>query len=229
MEAPSNGGFPFCLYCAFPFHVVATVIKAVLFDFDGVLTTDTSGSQTTVRRLAQEFGASEQTVWEALCPFNDDLLLGRTTHSAVWPAVCSALGVSLDIGALERAFASTPINEPMVRLAKALRAGGSRLGVVTDNKADRIDYLVAHWGLADLFDCIAVSAKVGSDKGNGKIFWHALRALAVAPGEALFIDNSQRNVEAARALGIHAVLHCDERNDVPALSRRLWREYGLPV
>lgn len=42
----------------------------------------------------------------------------------------------------------------------------------------------------------------------------------MAPNESIFIDNSEDNLVAARALGMHVVFH-DEKNDIASLVRQL--------
>lgn len=192
------------------------MIKAICFDFDGVLTTDKSGSLTTLRSLSRQTGIAEDVLWEALRPFNDDLLLGRTTHARIWPQVGARLGHPLPMAALEIAFQDTPMNRPMLALARALRAQYA-VGIITDNKADRMDFLCRQHGLANSFDPIVVSAEVGSGKDQPAIFAHALERLGVQAGECLFIDNTLKNLAAPAALGIKTLHFDDGRNDVEAL------------
>ncbi|MDR2515045.1 MAG: hypothetical protein LBD02_07570 [Christensenellaceae bacterium] len=54
-----------------------------MFDFDGVLTTDATGSQSICTALAGLSGLPFERVLVAYCPFNGDLLLGKTTHGAI--------------------------------------------------------------------------------------------------------------------------------------------------
>ena len=61
------------------------MIRAICFDFDGVLTTERSGSLSTLRSLSRHSGIGEERLWEAIGVFNEDLLFGRTTHAAIWP------------------------------------------------------------------------------------------------------------------------------------------------
>ena len=97
------------------------MIKAVFFDFDGVLTRDKTGSLTTLRYLSQATGIPIQNLSGAFMPYNNDLNLGRTTHKEIWPGLCSALDVQIEIPLLRDAFASTPINSEMLELAHKLR------------------------------------------------------------------------------------------------------------
>lgn len=205
------------------------MIKAVLFDFDGVLTTDKTGSVTTLRYLSAKTGIGEQELWGAFAMFNDDLLHGRSTHAEVWPSLCSTLGRELDIALLAEAFESTPANREMFDLARALKSGGYSTGIVTDNKQDRIDRLKACLGLEALFSPIVVSAECGCGKNDRAIFDHALERLGVRPDQAVFIDNSRRNLVAANAIGMKTIHFDDEANDVHGLVRTLEREHGITV
>jgi epoxide hydrolase-like predicted phosphatase len=61
------------------------------------------------------------------------------------------------------------------------------------------------WHIADCFDVIVISALVGMMKPDPAIYRLTLNQLQVAPQEAVFIDDMRENVEAAAALGIHAI------------------------
>lgn len=95
------------------------------------------------------------------------------------------------------------------------------MGIITDNKKDRIDHLKEYQGLVSVFDPIVVSAEVGSDKESTEIFLHALRCAGVGPKEAVFIDNNRVNLAAPNALGIKTIFHDDEKNDIEDLLRSL--------
>ena len=62
---------------------------------------------------------------------------------------------------------------------------------------------------------------MGGSKQGEEIFLQALSRAQAAPGECVFIDNSESNLVMARRLGMHAIFHDDEGNDIPALTRRL--------
>jgi len=156
---------------------------------------------------------------------NDDLTLGKTTHLQIWGEICSALGQDLDIGLLREAFESTPLNTGMLALARELKRK-NLVGIITDNKKDRIDHLRQYQGLESLFSPIVVSAEIGADKKSDEIFLHALRIAGVGAEEAVFIDNSKDNLVAPGALGIRTVFHDDERNDIEALTETL-KSFGL--
>ncbi|KVV22570.1 haloacid dehalogenase [Burkholderia cepacia] len=202
------------------------MIKAIFFDYDGVLTTDKTGSVTTIRYLSERSGVERDIISKAFARHNADLLFGKTTHEAIWRAVCESVGHDLDFGWLELAFLGTPANTRMFDLARRLKPFYA-LGIITDNKKDRIDCLRKAQRLDDLFDPIVVSAERGSGKEGAAVFEYALGCLGVKPEEAIFIDNTADNLIAPRQLGMHAILHDDGRNDVDALIATLTTEFDL--
>ncbi|MBX3623751.1 MAG: haloacid dehalogenase [Rhizobacter sp.] len=203
------------------------MIRAVFFDYDGVLTRDKTGSLTTCRSLAQQAGLLFEAVHAALRPYNEALTLGRTTHEAIWPAVCEALGRDIPISALRIAFESTPLDEAVMSLAKRLTMR-HRVGLITDNKRDRLDHLRAFQQLDAVFDPILVSSVFGSGKEGMAIFERALACVALPPEAAVFIDNHRDNLLAPAALGMHTLHFDDGRRDVKALVAEL-QQLGVVV
>lgn len=195
-------------------------IRAVLFDFDGVLTTDKTGSLTTARYLSQRTGIDLQRVQSALRVFNHDLTLGRTTHAKVWQELCLLLGQTVPLGLLEEAFKSTPLSERMMNTARALRPRYA-IGIVTDNKKDRLDALKRLHDLPSLFDPIVVSSELGLSKDDPEMFLFALRRLRLKPEECIFIDNNRDNLAAPAALGMKTICFDDEKQDFKALLTEL--------
>jgi len=203
-------------------------IKAVFFDFDGVLTRDSTGSITTLRYLSNATGIALERLEDAFREHNVALNLGRTTHSAIWPSVCEMLNRELDIALLTAAFESTPLNVRMFELARSLRKTCAT-GIITDNKRDRMDHLTSFAKLKEVFDPIVVSAEVGYDKRTPYIFEHALAMLAIEPEESVFIDNTRTNLQTADALGMNTIYFDHDKNDIPNLTSILERGYGLEL
>jgi FMN phosphatase YigB (HAD superfamily) len=201
-----------------------STIRAVMFDFDGVLTNDKTGSLTTTRYLSQRTGIELSRLQAAFRSFNSDLTLGRTTHAAVWGDICADLGQAVGLDLLEEAFESTPLSERMLGVARGLRSRYS-VGIITDNKKDRIDALKRLHDLPRLFNPIVVSAEVGLSKDDARIFLGALQLLRVEPEECIFIDNSKDNLIAPNSIGMRTIYFDDEKKDFEALLGEL-RAHG---
>ncbi|MFM0210263.1 HAD hydrolase-like protein [Paraburkholderia sediminicola] len=200
------------------------MIKAIFFDYDGVLTTDKTGSLTTNRYLSKMAAVEYETVQKAFSKYNQELLVGKITHREIWDAVCGAMHCEIDFSLLEQAFLSTPANDAMLALARRLKPKYA-IGIITDNKKDRIDCLRKSQDLDALFSPIIVSAEFGSGKDNAAVFECALRCLDLRPEESLFVDNNLDNLIAPKALGMSVIFHDDENNDVGKLAAQLTEEF----
>jgi putative hydrolase of the HAD superfamily len=56
------------------------------------------------------------------------------------------------------------------------------------------------------FDHLTWSCELGVVKPDPAIYLHTVKKLGVSPDKALFIDNLQKNVEGAEAVGLQAAL-----------------------
>ncbi|WP_298212952.1 HAD-IA family hydrolase [Acidovorax sp.] len=201
-------------------------ISCVFFDYDGVLTADRTGSMTTCRFIRQRTGIDLDLVSSAFAKHNEALTLGLTSHVEVWPHICEDLNEDLPLSLLEEAFDSTPVNAQMFELAAQLRHE-CRVGIITDNKADRMRRLRTVQKLDALFDPIVVSADVGKSKSSPALFEHALSRIGLLAKQSVFIDNNSDNVAVAASTGMNAVYFDDALNDVSGLADRLYRDYGF--
>jgi HAD superfamily hydrolase (TIGR01509 family) len=83
---------------------------------------------------------------------------------------------------------------------KALRSRGIRMAVVSDAWPN-LPHLHADLGIHEYFEAYAISAELGCRKPDPRMYHHASNALALDPGECLFVDDHADLVAAAIKLG----------------------------
>ena len=198
------------------------MIKAILFDFDGVLTTDKTGSQSIINYLSAKTGIPYDTLKPVYASFNKELLSGSLKHEDMWQEFCDCIGTNIDYTLLTESFWNTPIDENMIALAKRLKPDYA-IGMITDNKCDRIDEIVRHHGWHKLFDVISVSAAFHSGKTDERIFNETLSALGIRPEESVFIDNTAKNLIIPEQLGMHTILFDDANRNIAQFTEQLHR------
>lgn len=198
------------------------MIKAILFDFDGVLTTDKTGSQSIVNYLSAKTGIPYDTLKPIYASFNKDLLYNGLKHEDMWQEFCDCIGANIDYTLLTDSFWNTPIDEDMIVLVKRLKADYA-IGMITDNKCDRIDAIVQYHGWDKLFDVISVSAAFHSGKTDERIFKETLSALGIHPEESVFIDNTAKNLIIPEQLGMHTILFDDTNRNIAQFTEQLHR------
>lgn len=197
------------------------MIKAVLFDFDGVLTTDATGSQSICNYICKETGVDNELFKREYKKYNNELLYGKIKHEDIWDKVCCGIGAKISIEILKASFINTPINNEMLAIVKKIKNNGYMTAMVTDNKADRIQKITEHLALEKIFNCITVSAKIGSGKDKEDIFLKTIEKLNVKASECVFIDNQQKNLLIPQKLGMKAIFYNHEEKNIDRLLKQL--------
>ncbi|WP_205856409.1 HAD family hydrolase [Phytoactinopolyspora endophytica] len=88
-----------------------------------------------------------------------------------------------------------------------LRARGVRMAVVSDAWPD-LRELHAGLGLHTFFEAYAISAELGCNKPDPRMYQHASEALGLTPAECLFVDDDPGLVAAAIELGYQGRAVC---------------------
>ena len=80
-----------------------------------------------------------------------------------------------------------------------------KLLLLTDNWPCVIPYL-KDYNLYDFFDKVYVSSIYGTEKKEGTFFDYPIKDYDIKPGEALFIDDSEINLDVAKEKGLDVLL-----------------------
>jgi putative hydrolase of the HAD superfamily len=93
----------------------------------------------------------------------------------------------------------------MLDWVSQLRTAGIKTGLLSNMPWDLVTHVRRDFRWLQNFTFKTFSAEVGLIKPDAAIYQHTLAGLGVAGPEALFVDDRQNNIEAARALGMHAI------------------------
>ncbi len=204
------------------------MIKAIFFDFDGVLTLDANGSGTTCRNLHRQMPElSFDDLFRCYRANHGDIMLGKATHADVWHSFCTCVGTPIDSDLLDDAFRRIPVNEKMFDLCRKLHQQYT-LGIITDNGIERFTVIEQELQLSTIFDSIILSGKIGSRKNESHIFEKALASVSCQADECIFIDNYEKNLIVPAKMGFKTIWHNDEKNDIALVCKRL-QEYGCRI
>jgi len=95
-----------------------------------------------------------------------------------------------------------------IETVRSLRERGVRLGMVTNGRSRTQREKIDRFGLAPLFDCIAVEEEFGVGKPDPRVFRHVLERLEGDPARSWMVgDNLEADVRGAQGVGIHAIWH----------------------
>ncbi len=188
-----------------------TPIRALLFDFDGLIL-DTETPEVVVwTRMYAEYGfqypqhlwSHNVGMWPHDSGFDPAHYLHELTHD------------SLDEEALRKRhrresddiIATESVTEGVSEYLSDAKRLGMRLGIVSSSWRDWAGGHLTRLGLASQFDCIITSEYVpkGRTKPHPDLYQKALDVLGVQPAQAIAFEDSPHGLAAARAAGIFAV------------------------
>ena len=182
--------------------------RAVLFDlggvvldidFDRALATWQPHSRLPAGRLREVFAFDE--------PFREHET-GRLDDSGYFAHLRELLALDCDAAQVEAGFNAILVAEirETVALLASLRGRVPCYAISNTNPAHVRHIRSAFPGLLDRFDHVFTSHEIGHRKPQPETFRHVLQAIGLPPAEVLLFDDLQPNVEAARVLGLQAVL-----------------------
>lgn len=181
-------------------------IRAVFFDLGGViLRTEQPAPRT---NLAQSLGLTYAEI-DKLVFENDSsrqASLGLISEDQHWKNIARSLDLPEDRVEYLRTefFAGDRLDLELVDLMRSLRPA-IRVGLISNAWNGMRDWITKQ-NFVDAFDDMVISAEIGIAKPDVRIYQAAMQNLHVLPPESVFLDDTLRNVEAARNIGMHAIL-----------------------
>ncbi len=184
------------------------MIKAVVFDFFGVISSD---------EYWHFIGVDKQKP-SVFREISDQTNLGNIDWQAFLHKVAEVKKISVD--EIQAVYESEQLNPQILSLIETLHAK-YKTGLLTNAHHDYIDQIIEKAHLRDLFDVLVISSREGVIKPDPRIFQIMLERLEASPEEIIYVDDQQRHVEAAKLLGIKAILYQDYQQLAQELSKLL--------
>jgi putative hydrolase of the HAD superfamily len=205
-------------------------VATVILDFGGVL----GLPQDSVRAatMASLCGLGIQEFHSVYLRDRLELDRGTLATEEYWRRILAAGGVEPSpelIARIERedALGWTRVNQRVVRWCAELRRAGYRTAILSNMPTDKLSFMRDSGRFAWIgeFDMAVFSCEHALVKPEQEFYQRCLDLLGAAPRECVFLDDSAVNVEAARAIGIGAMVFRSAEEAAVELERK----WGLPV
>ena len=184
------------------------MIKAVLFDYGGVMTAGGVGIELT-DRLGEALGVTAQQAYTLIGPAWSKYSRGSISEAQLWEMVEAAHGKPIQVS--KRAIWNTweehmqPLPE-MLALIKKLHGAGYGVGLLSNVIPNTAADIREHGGY-DAFDFLVLSCEAGYAKPDEEIYKLALEKFpGIRPEEVVFIDDQERFLIPAKELGMQTIL-----------------------
>jgi HAD superfamily hydrolase (TIGR01509 family) len=184
------------------------VIRALVFDFDGLVFDSETHEYAVIRDIFREHGAElPLEVWGTCVG----------THSGAFDAHAyleECVGRPLDRDAIarlrrERFFARIEREGALAGVEaclEAARAMGLRIGLASSSRREWVLGQLSRLGLLPCFEAVRAADDVEHVKPDPELYLSVLDALGVAPAEAVAFEDSPNGALAARRAGMRVVV-----------------------
>jgi putative hydrolase of the HAD superfamily len=184
---------------------MTTRLKAVLFDFGGVL------AEEGFARGLHEIGRKNRTDPRAFFEAADALiyetgyLTGMIGEAAFWTAVRDRTGISGSDGELRDEIISRFTLRPaMLESVDSLRAAGLVTAMLSD-QTNWLEEIDRETGLFRHFDAVFNSFVIHKSKRDASVFGDVCATLGVGREATLFIDDNISHIGRARSEGLQTI------------------------
>lgn len=190
-------------------------IEAVIWDFGGVFTPSpfaaahayarSQGAEPDafVRIVFGDYDTDSDHAWHRL----ERGEIAFTVALEEISAAADASGMCFDAAEMFGAMGDDDVDRDIVtNFVRDLGNRGFRNAILTNNIREYGDHWRSRLAVDELFDLVVDSCLEGIRKPDPEIYRRALDRLGVEASAAVFLDDFEQNVVAARTLGMHGIV-----------------------
>ena len=197
------------------------MIKAVIFDWGGVMSVH--GQPTAFREnLAKALGRDPEYARSILRVGIHELLRGTITEADFWRKLEAAHGALIPPASRD-IFNGWDILAPdprMTNVVDGLKARGFKVALLSNLVPDTEQLFQEHHVQVQ-FDQVVLSTQAHLAKPDPGIYELMLKKLSLPATECLYIDDQQRMLDQAAALGMRTILAQDPDNTIKEIEHEL--------
>lgn len=188
------------------------MIKAVVFDCFGVLTTDGW------LPMRQRYFGDDADKFEQAGVLNRQVDGGVLSYEQFLAGVAEMAGIGAE--QVRREIESNVANQPLFEYIRDKIRPNYATGFLSNAGANWLDRLFEPWQVA-LFDEVVLSCDLGVIKPHPLMYQTIANKLGFLPEECVFVDDQPRYCEGARSIGMSAIHYQNLEQCVEDLERVL--------
>jgi putative hydrolase of the HAD superfamily len=200
------------------------MIKAVLFDYGGVLS---PGGKSIKNVYAALFDIPEDQI-DLKAIRHGDFRSGKISSDEFFTNLSKIYGRQVTADEFSKSSDIFVRSHGVYDLAQELRKNGIQTGILSNIYDVSADILKRDDFYKD-FDPIILSYEVGYAKPDPEIYQIATERLGVKPDQVLFIDDQEKCLPPARQLGMHVIRADNEEQIVTDTKALFKKENGLEL
>jgi len=181
------------------------VIKAVLFDFGGVIADE--GFRNGLRAIGTKNRLDPDEFFRTVDAliFETGYLIGKSDEALFWNTVRTRTGIRCpDAELREEIVKRFSLRPEMISSADLLRSQGLIVAMLSD-QTNWLEEIDQETGLFRHFDRVFNSYRIHKSKRDASVFRDVCAALDVQPEETLFVDDNINHIKRAQGQGLRTI------------------------
>jgi putative hydrolase of the HAD superfamily len=181
------------------------MIKAILFDFGGVLAEE--GFREGIMAIAKQNNLNEQSFFRTAeeIIYKTGYVIGKTTEKLFWDLLSKETGLKEDYRKMRILILRRFLLRPeMLLLAERLRDQGLIVAILSD-QTNWLDEINRKKPFYSLFDYVINSYVLGKSKRDPSVFRDVAKIIGIKPHLMLFVDDNNQNTKRASETGMRAI------------------------
>lgn len=183
------------------------MLKAAIFDWDGVVVDSSSAHRRSWNLLAEERSLPmEPDSFEKGFGRKNEFIIPEILNWSHDPLVIAELGDRKEL--LYREILKKEGLQPLpgaIELFKALKTAGIPMAVGTSTPRTNIECVMDLIGASGFFDCIITAEDVTHGKPDPEVFLKGAKGLGIDPADAVVFEDALYGIQAAKTGGMKAV------------------------
>lgn len=186
------------------------MIKAIIFDYGGVLSSETNlcsfgtGYAAKFEKNPEEFNKIITENWRLA-------RVNNISSKLFWKNLADFIGI--DPNLLRKDLMDFfGFRQDVFNLAKKLKKNKYKLGLLSNQIEDWMEEVIKKYKFNQTFDVIVTSYESKIAKPDISIFREIVKKLNVKPEECIFIDDLDKNVLSAKQIGMKTILFTNFKN-----------------
>lgn len=185
--------------------------KAIIFDFGGVISMP-RGLKEIILHLAGKFGVEEKAFEVEFRALWDKAKVGEFDEGEMLERLFKKFNISYDVEKAKKEwFSLNSLVPEMIELVNVLKRREFKLAILSNNSRQWFEFRKRLWHFEELFDEIIVSYEIKAAKPDSAPYLIAAEKLGVKPEDCIFVDDQQKNIEGAEAVGMKGILFFDAK------------------
>lgn len=180
-------------------------IDTIFFDWGGVIAGDPGDDFLAI--LLRDIGANESQIQEIFENYKISFMKGEISETQYWDSLKSDYGLTIPdtISDEFKKWGGLIKNESVLALVNEAKKLRHKVALLT-NVIEPTYNVLNEAGCYDYFDAVIASCKVGFAKPQREIYQLALDKMNTTAAQSIFIDDKQKNIDPAAAMGFHTIL-----------------------